>query len=62
VRELMIYSVVAGASKRAKARPEWLTDEEIGRYAVAVFEHPERFSEPIIKLQNREQLQLAAPA
>lgn len=62
VRELMIYSVVAGASNRAKARPEWLTDEEIGRYAVAIFEHPERFGEPIMKLQHREQLQLAAPA
>lgn len=60
VRELMIYSVVAGASNRAKARAEWLTDDEIGRYAVAIFEQPERFIEPIVKLQSREQLQLAA--
>ena len=58
VRELMIYSVVAGQSNRLKARAEWLTDDEIGRYAVAVFEHPEHFVEPIIKLQNREQLQI----
>lgn len=62
VRELMIYSVVAGTSNRAKARPEWLTDEEIGRYAVAIFEQPDRFGEPIMKLQSREQLQVAAPA
>lgn len=60
VRELMIYSVVAGASNRAKARAEWLTDDEIGRYAVAVFEQPERFIEPIVKLQSREQLQLVS--
>ena len=60
VRELMIYSVVAGASNRAKARAEWLTDDEIGRYAVAIFEQPERFVEPIVKLQSREQLQLAS--
>lgn len=60
VRELMIYSMVAGASNRAKARAEWLTDDEIGRYAVAIFEQPERFIEPIVKLQNREQLQVAS--
>ena len=60
VRELMIYSVVAGASNRAKARAEWLTDDEIGRYAVAIFEQPERFVEPIVKLQSREQLQPAS--
>jgi NAD(P)-dependent dehydrogenase (short-subunit alcohol dehydrogenase family) len=60
VRELMIYSVVAGASNRAKAREEWLTDDEIGRYAVAIFEQPERFIEPIVKLQHRDQLQGAA--
>jgi NAD(P)-dependent dehydrogenase (short-subunit alcohol dehydrogenase family) len=62
VRELMIYSMVAGASNRAKARPEWLTDDEVGRYAVAMFEQPERFTEAIVKLQSREQLQLASPA
>ena len=62
VRELMIYSMVAGASNRPKARPEWLTDDEIGRYAVQIFEQPERFIEPIVKLQSREQLQLATPA
>ena len=59
IRELMIYSVVAGESNRAKARAEWLTDEEIGHYAVAIFERLERFTEPIIKLQSREQLQHA---
>lgn len=62
VRELMIYSMVAGASNRAKARAEWLTDDEIGRYAVAMFEHPERFIEPIVKLQSREQLQIVHSA
>jgi NAD(P)-dependent dehydrogenase (short-subunit alcohol dehydrogenase family) len=61
VRELMIYSMVAGASNRAKARAEWLTDDEIGRYAVQIFEQPERFIEPIVKLQSREQLQPASP-
>jgi len=60
VRELMIYSVVAGASNRAKARAEWLTDEEIGRYAVAIFERPGHFVEPIVKLQSRQQLQIDA--
>jgi NAD(P)-dependent dehydrogenase (short-subunit alcohol dehydrogenase family) len=62
VRELMIYSMVAGASNRAKARAEWLTDDEIGRYAVQIFEQPERFIEPIVKLHSREQLQVAQPA
>lgn len=61
IQELMIYSMVAGASNRAKARPEWLTADEIGRYAVTMFEQPERFTEPIVKLQSREQLHPASP-
>ena len=60
IRELMIYSVVAGESNRAKARAEWLTDDEVGRYAVSIFERAERFAEPIIKLSNRDQLPVDA--
>jgi NAD(P)-dependent dehydrogenase (short-subunit alcohol dehydrogenase family) len=60
IHELMIYSMVAGASNRAKARPEWLTDDEVGRYAVTMLEQPERFTDPIVKLQSREQLQFAS--
>jgi NAD(P)-dependent dehydrogenase (short-subunit alcohol dehydrogenase family) len=58
VRELMIYSVVSGESNRAKARAEWLTDDEVGQHAVRVFEQAEQFAEPIIKLSSRDQLRI----
>jgi NAD(P)-dependent dehydrogenase (short-subunit alcohol dehydrogenase family) len=56
VRELMIVSMVNGASSRDRARPEWLTDEEIGRHVCAILDAPDTFSDTILKLQSREQV------
>jgi NAD(P)-dependent dehydrogenase (short-subunit alcohol dehydrogenase family) len=56
VRELMIVSMVNGASSRDRARPEWLTDEEIGRHVCAILDAPECFADTILKLQSREQV------
>lgn len=56
VRELMIVSMVNGESKREKAQPEWVTDEEVGMHVCAILAAPEDFPGPILQLKNREQI------
>lgn len=56
VRELMIVSMVNGASSRARARPEWLTDEEIGSHVCAILDSPQSFPDTVLRLESREQL------
>lgn len=53
VRELMIVSMINGASKRDEAQPEWLTDDEIGRHVCTILSHPEDFPDPVIKIAQR---------
>lgn len=54
--ELLIRSMVAGESNRAKAHPKWLTDAEIGRYVRAIVEQPEAFTETILDLKSKAQV------
>jgi NAD(P)-dependent dehydrogenase (short-subunit alcohol dehydrogenase family) len=56
IRELMIISMVNGASKRDKAQPEWVTDDEVGRHVCAILAAPEQFPGPILQLKSREQV------
>lgn len=56
VRELMIISMVNGESKRDKAQPEWVTDEEVGRHVCAILAAPEQFPGPVLQLKSREQV------
>lgn len=53
VRELIVASMVNGASKRDAARPEWLTDDEIGRHVCAILTDPASFPGPILRLAER---------
>lgn len=56
IRELMIISMVNGASKRDKAQPEWVTDDEVGRHVCAILTAPDQFPGPILQLKSREQV------
>lgn len=56
IRELMIVSMVNGASSRQHAKPEWLTDVEIGRHVCAILDAPAGFPGPILQLKSREQV------
>lgn len=56
IRELIIVSMVSGASNRDRARPEWLTDEEVGRHVCAILDAPERYPDTVLKLQSRDQV------
>jgi NAD(P)-dependent dehydrogenase (short-subunit alcohol dehydrogenase family) len=56
LRELMIVSMVAGDSNRESARPEWVTDLDVGRHVCAMLDAPECFPKPIQMLRSREQV------
>ena len=56
LRELIVVSMVAGASNRASARPEWLSDLEVGRHVCAILDAPDRFTKPVLYLRSREQV------
>lgn len=62
IRELMIISMVNGASKRDKAQPEWVTDEEVGRHVCAILDAPDQFPGPILQLKTREHVGQPEPA
>jgi NAD(P)-dependent dehydrogenase (short-subunit alcohol dehydrogenase family) len=56
IRELMIVSMVNGESSRQHAKPEWLSDIEIGRHVCAILDAPASFPGPILQLKSREQV------
>lgn len=56
IRELMVVSMVNGESSRQHAKPEWLTDIEIGRHVCAILDAPAGFPGPILQLRSREQV------
>jgi NAD(P)-dependent dehydrogenase (short-subunit alcohol dehydrogenase family) len=56
IHELMIVSMVNGESTRNIAKPEWVTDLEVGRHICAILDDPERFPEPILQLKSRAQV------
>lgn len=53
IRELIIASIVNGASTRDRADPAWVTDAEIGAQAAAIVEDPQAFPEPILRIARR---------
>ena len=55
LRELMIVSMVAGASNRETAQGDWVTDAEVGRHVCAILGAPELFPKPILHLRSRAQ-------
>lgn len=56
MRELMLHSMIAGASNRAKAQPNWLTDEDVGRHVLLMLQQPEAFTETVVNLKSRKQV------
>ncbi len=54
VRELIIASVVNGASNRHAAHPSWVTEHEIGAQVAAMLEQPEQFANPIWRIARRD--------
>jgi len=56
IRELILYSTIAGASNRDKAEPSWITAEEAGRHVLAVLADPATFAGPILALKSRAQV------
>lgn len=60
LRELMLYSIIAGASNAAQADPAWITAAEVGRHVAAVVANPAAFPGPILALRSREEVARAA--
>lgn len=58
VKELMLYAMINGESKRDKAEPFWITDREVGRHVVAVLSDPQTFEGPILALKSKKQIGL----
>lgn len=58
VKELMLYAMINGESKRDKAEPYWITDREVGRHVVAVLADPATFAGPILALKSKKQIGL----
>lgn len=56
VRELIINSMVNGPVKRSVARPEWLTDDDVGAHVCAILADPSAFPGPILQLRSRDQV------
>jgi NAD(P)-dependent dehydrogenase (short-subunit alcohol dehydrogenase family) len=54
VRELIIASVVNGASNRHAAHPSWVTEREVGAQVAAMLEQPEQFANPIWRIARRD--------
>ena len=53
IKELIIASVVNGASTRSVADPHWVTDTEIGAQVAAMLEQPDTFPGPIWRMARR---------
>jgi NAD(P)-dependent dehydrogenase (short-subunit alcohol dehydrogenase family) len=56
LRELIINSMVNGPDKRVTARPEWLTDDEVGAHVCAILADPAAYPGPILQLRSRDQV------
>ena len=61
VRELMIVSMVAGASNRDSAPDDWVTDRDVGRHVCAILDAPDRFPKPVLQLRSRAHAGLPEP-
>ncbi|MFA7555761.1 MAG: SDR family NAD(P)-dependent oxidoreductase [Spongiibacteraceae bacterium] len=56
IKQLLVLSVVNGASTRESAEPGWITDLDIGQHLLAIIENTENFSDDILKLKSRKQV------
>lgn len=56
IKELMLYAMIDGESKRDVAEPHWITDREVGRHVVAVLADPAGFEGTILTLKSKKQV------
>jgi NAD(P)-dependent dehydrogenase (short-subunit alcohol dehydrogenase family) len=54
LRQLIIASIVNGASTRDRADPQWVTDTEIGEQVAAIVDNPRTFPGPILRIARRD--------
>jgi NAD(P)-dependent dehydrogenase (short-subunit alcohol dehydrogenase family) len=54
LRQLIIASIVNGASTRDRADPQWVTDTEIGEQVAAIVDTPRAFPGPILRIARRD--------
>ena len=54
VREVLIASMVNGRSNRATARPEWVTDRDVGAMVCQVVQNPDSYPGPVIKIPHAD--------
>lgn len=54
VREVLIASMVNGRSNRATARPEWVTDRDVGAVVCQVVQDPDSYPGPVIKIPHAD--------
>lgn len=50
VRELIVRSMVNGHSSRSWAKPEWLTEDEIGTRVVDIVTNPDKYPETVLEM------------
>lgn len=54
VRELIVASVVNGASTRSFAQPTWVTEQEIGAQVAQIIADPRAHPGPILRIARRD--------
>ena len=47
--------MVNGESSRDKAKPDWVTDVDVGRHVCAILDAPITSPGPVLRLKSREQ-------
>jgi hypothetical protein len=55
IRELLPYSMIAGANKMAMTEPHRITAEEVGRHVGAIIADPGLLERPVLSLKSRKQ-------
>ena len=58
VRELMLYSMIAGKSNAGVAEPTWITDDEVGQHLSAILSDLDAFEGTILTVKSRKQIGL----
>lgn len=58
VRELMLYSVINGSSRRGPVDERWITDGDVGRHVISILSDLAVFDGPILTLKSRKQVGL----
>jgi NAD(P)-dependent dehydrogenase (short-subunit alcohol dehydrogenase family) len=56
IRQLILYSMIAGKSRLAQADPLWITDDEVGKHVSVVLSDLKMFEGPILALRSRRQI------